>query len=100
MNLRRAIQIYKGDIESALEGNTRFSFIECKDPCRCIVGIRFEKLSLEWGMLKNNRNGHVFKLPMDLENSLEYMYYPLIKAEDTLKKKWDREDSISNLLEH
>ena len=99
MNIKRAISTYKSNIEAALEGRKRFSLIECNHGCRCVVGIKFDDVALEYGELRCVRNGYRFKTPINLGNSLEWLYYPLIKANGELQKAWDREDRLSETLD-
>lgn len=98
MNIKRTISKYKSNIEAALEGRKRFSLIECKHGCRCIVGIKFDDVALEYGELRCVRNGYRFKTSIDLGNSLEFLYYPLIKVNEQLQKAWDREDILNETL--
>ena len=98
MTKRGAINRYKNNIKEAHEGNKRFSMIYCKQGCQCYVGIRFDDVLLLYGQLKCVRNGHWFKMSMDLGNELEYMYWSLPQKYDQFKKKWEREDSLNNIL--
>lgn len=98
MTKRSAINRYKKNIQDALDGKKRFRFIHCKDKCRCIVGIRFDDLALEYGQLRCVRNGHLFKMSINLGNDLEYMYYPLHRMHEELKRQWERDDALVELL--
>ena len=98
MNMKRAIQIYEKNIQMAMDGSKRFSFILCKHGCECIVGIKFDEVSLEWGQLKCVRNGHQFKTSMNLGNHLEFLYYPLLRDYESIKLRWEREDTLESII--
>jgi hypothetical protein len=98
MNKKRAIQIYEKNIEMAMDGAKRFSFIECRQGCRCVVGIRFEEVELEFGQLRCVRNGHRFKTSIDLGNRLEFLYYPLVSNHERLRLGWERESALEGIL--
>jgi hypothetical protein len=98
MTKKRAIQIYEKNIETAMDGSKRFSFILCNHGCECIVGIRFDDVELEYGQLRSARNGHRFKTSIDLGNRLEYLYYPLISNHERLKLRWEREATLESIF--
>ena len=98
MTKKRAIQIYEKNIQMAMDGTKRFSFIKCKQSCRCIVGIKFDEVSLEYGELKCVRNGYQFKTSMNLGNQLEFLYYPLIREYENIKLGWERNDTLERIV--
>lgn len=98
MNMKRAIQIYEKNIQMAMNGTKRFLFIECQHGCRCIVGIKFDEVLLEYGQLKCVRNGYQFKTSMNLGNQLEFLYYPLIREYDNIKLGWERNDTLEKIV--
>lgn len=98
MNMKRAIQIYEKNIQMSIDGSKRFSFILCNHGCECIVGIKFDEVSLEWGQLKCVRNGHQFKTSMNLGNHLESLYYPLLRDYESIKLRWEREDTLESII--
>ena len=98
MNMKRAIKIYEKNIQMAMDCTKRFSFIKCRQSCRCIVGIKFDEVSLEYGQLKCVRNGHQFKTSIDLGNQLEFLYYPLLREYENIKLSWERNDAIERII--
>ncbi len=99
MTKKSAINRYKKNIQEAMEGKKRFSIVHCRQSCKCYVGIRFDDVILEYGQMRCVRNGHLFKMSIDLGNELEFMYYPLLRMHDELKRKWEREDALNSILD-
>jgi hypothetical protein len=97
MNIRSAIKEYKQNINLTLNGEKDFKFIYCDMSCNCIVGIKWDDMSFFYGRLKV-KNGFRFKLSMNLENSLEFFYYPIIKNYDEIKTKLDRDKKLKELI--
>jgi hypothetical protein len=98
MTKKRAIQIYEKNIQMAMDDTKRFSFIKCQQSCRCIVGIKFDEVSLEYGQLKCVRNGHQFKTSINLGNQLEFLYYPLLREYENIKLGWERNDTLEKIV--
>jgi hypothetical protein len=96
MNIKNAIKKYKENIVLTLNGEKDFEFIRCNASCNCIVGIKWNDMSLNSDKLIV-KNGFNFKLSMSLENSLEFCYYPIIKNYDEIKTKLEREEKLKEL---
>ena len=96
MSLKSTIRKYKENINLSLDGEKDFQFIHCKMSCRCIVGIKWDNLKFCYGDITTH-TGFEYKLSMNLGNSLEFLYYPIIKNCDEIKTKIDREKQLNKL---
>jgi hypothetical protein len=78
MNIHKAIEKYKDNVDKSLSGEIKYELIRCKLPCGCIIGIKWDDMKFENHILTAGKNKYPFKLSMDLGNYLEGLYYKLI----------------------
>lgn len=77
MRLKKAIEVYRQNIEKSMKGELDYKLIGCGSlGCGCISGIKWEGMKFDCGNL--TVGNYKFKLSLELGNKLEWEFNKLI----------------------
>lgn len=95
MNIKKAIQIYKNNLNDSIYNMKEFTMIGCnsindKFKCGCVQGVEWNDISVKNQKIYTKR--YIFDLSIRLSNELESLWLPLIQPE-RLNQNWSQRNS-------